>query len=148
MCLYKRKIWKYKMMITKLQSDGPEALAQSSKQELDLLENVPREKILQLNESERQLYVLRHTELNEPTGAIFRGKSLCMDEQAVRKVSKVFERLNRCFFLFIVSRIRKKKLNREQKMFLNMSQSQTDLVFSSAFKSRTREQAERSEMLR
>lgn len=98
MCVYKRKIWKYKMMINKLQSDGPEALAQSSKQELDLLENVSHEKIMQLNESERQLYILRHTELKESTGAIFRGRSLCMDEQAVRKVSKVFDRLTQCFF--------------------------------------------------
>ena len=31
MSIYKRKIWKYKMMINKLQSDTPEALAQSSK---------------------------------------------------------------------------------------------------------------------
>lgn len=53
MSVYKRKIWKYKMMITKLQSDGCEALAQSSKQALDLLENVSPEKIMKLNESER-----------------------------------------------------------------------------------------------
>lgn len=80
MSVYKRKIWKYKMMITKLESDGSEALAQSSKQALDLLENVSQDKLMKLNESERQLYILRHTELKESTGAIFRGKSLCMDD--------------------------------------------------------------------
>jgi hypothetical protein len=41
------------MMINKLESDTGEALAQSSKQALDLLENVSPEKILKLNESER-----------------------------------------------------------------------------------------------
>ena len=107
MSIYKRKIWKYKMMIMKLQSEGSEALAQSSKQPLDLLENVAPEKIMKLNESERQLYILRHTELKEPTGAIFRGRSLCMDDQAVRKVSKFFDRLNQCFFHFVLGRIKK-----------------------------------------
>lgn len=47
-----------------------------------------------------------------------------------------------------MSRIKKNKLLKEKRMFKKMCESQTDLIFSSAFKSRTREQAEKCEMLR
>jgi hypothetical protein len=40
---YNRKVWKYKMMIRKLNSDVPEALEQASKGEFDLLENITKE---------------------------------------------------------------------------------------------------------
>ena len=37
---YMRKIWKYKIMISKLKSDASEALIQSSKSDHELLENI------------------------------------------------------------------------------------------------------------
>lgn len=40
---YKRRIWKYKMMVTKLQSEGSEALARSSKPNFEFLDDVTKE---------------------------------------------------------------------------------------------------------
>ena len=40
---YNRKVWKYKMMIRKLNSEVPDALEQASKGEFDLLENLTRD---------------------------------------------------------------------------------------------------------
>lgn len=118
--LYNRKIWKYKIMLTKLNTDISEALIQSSKADTALLENVPKNQLLQLNESERQHHILRRTELNEAQGslhnAMFRGKSLCLDKKTVKTISSWFRTFSKSFYDWMILRkIRHNKLNRETK---------------------------------
>ena len=62
---YNRKVWKYKMMIRKLNSDVPHALEQASKGEFDLLENITRDQLDKLSETEREMYILRKSKLGE-----------------------------------------------------------------------------------
>lgn len=50
---YNRKIWKYKMMINKLNSEVPTALEQASKGEFDLLD-ITKEQMDKLTETERE----------------------------------------------------------------------------------------------
>ena len=56
---YQRRIWKYKLMINKLHSDVPQALTQASKGEWDLLENITKDQLKNLSESEKEQYILR-----------------------------------------------------------------------------------------
>ena len=52
--IYQRKIWKYKMMMSKLNSDSSEALFHSSKSQFELLENVPKDLLSNLTEAEKE----------------------------------------------------------------------------------------------
>ena len=96
---YQRRIWKYKLMINKLHSDVPEALTQSSKGEWDLLENVTKEQLANLSETEKEQYILRHNKLG--ASALFRGKSLCLNIECVKKINRIFECLYSNFFHFV-----------------------------------------------
>ena len=53
------------MMIRKLNSDVPHALEQASKGEFDLLENITRDQLDKLSETEREMYILRKSKLGE-----------------------------------------------------------------------------------
>lgn len=94
---YNRKVWKYKMMIRKLNSEVPDALEQASKGEFDLLENITRDQLDKLSETERELYILRRNKLGEQ----YKGKSLCISPECVKKLHKIFESVNKSFFGYV-----------------------------------------------
>ena len=96
---YQRRIWKYKLMVNKLKSEVPEALTQSSMGERDLLENVTKEQLANLSETEKEQYILRQNKLG--VSAIFRGKSLCLSHECIKKISRIFEFIYKSFFHFV-----------------------------------------------
>ena len=96
---YQRRIWKYKLMVNKLNSEVPDALTQSSKGEWDLLENISKEQLANLSDHEKEQYILRQNKLG--ASAIFRGKSLCLSHECIKKISRIFEYVYKCFFHFV-----------------------------------------------
>jgi len=61
------------MMVTKLQSEGSEALARSCKPNFEFLDDISKEQMELLSETERRDYILRKNELDDYIKAIFRG---------------------------------------------------------------------------
>ena len=85
------------MMIRKLNSEVPDALEQASKGEFDLLENLTKDQLEKLSETEREQYILRKNKLGEQ----YKGKSLCINQECVKKLNKIFESVNKSFFVFV-----------------------------------------------
>ena len=94
---YHRRVFKYKMMIRKLNSEVPEALEQASKGEFDLLENIPKEQLEMLSETEREMYILRKNKLGET----YKGRTLCISKECAKKLAKIFESVTKNFLGFV-----------------------------------------------
>ena len=90
------------MMLSKLNSGAIDALIQSAKSNNDFLENVSARQLRKLDEHEIQEYVLRRTQMKDKIGAIFKGKSLCINKEHVKKISSIFEKMNKNFYVFVI----------------------------------------------
>ena len=77
-------------------------------------------------------------------GVIFKGKSLCITKDDVKKISQIFEKMTKKFYRFVGKQndiIRKK---REQQKTENRAHSMTAVEYLSAFKAITEEQIQQS----
>ena len=89
-------------MLRKLNSGAIDALIQSAKSNHDFLENVSARQLRKLEEHEIQEYVLRRTQMKDKIGAIYKGKSLCIAKEHVKKISSIFEKMNKNFYVFVI----------------------------------------------
>jgi hypothetical protein len=86
------------MMVTKLDTNNSDALLESSK--FDLLDNITHEQLKGLSEEEKKDFILRQSQL-ENFGAVFRGRSICLDKACIQKIAKSFEILPRNIIKFL-----------------------------------------------
>ena len=89
-------------MLNKLNCGAIDALIQSSKSNHDFLENVSARQLRKLDDHEIQEYVLRRTQTKDKIGAIFKGKSLIIAKEHVKKISSIFEKMNKNFYVFVI----------------------------------------------
>jgi hypothetical protein len=116
-------------MINKLKSEVPEALEQASKGEFDLLD-LPKDQLEKLSETEREQYILRKSKLGES----YRGKSLCLNQECVKKLAKIFESVNKNFLAYVQEVNQQKRSKREKTKRAN---TVTVDQFTTSFKPKT-----------
>lgn len=78
--------------------------------------------------------------MKDKIGAIYRGKSLCIEREHVKKISSIFEKMNKNFYVFVIKQnasVRKKRERRNRK---NGAHSCTTVEYTTAFKPITEEQ--------
>ena len=133
--VYKRKIWKYKILINKLKTSTSEALEFCSKNHLDLLENVNPEKSQKLTEEEKRDLIIRVASFGE--GALYKGRSLCVQSVAVARIARAFEPLSKGLYDLVHKQIDKKRQKRERQNAKNKTHCYTLDQYTSNFKPKT-----------
>jgi hypothetical protein len=83
-----------------------------------------------LSETERELYILRRNKLGET----YRGRSLCLNQECVKKLSKIFESVTTNFLVYVKDQNQQKRQKREKHSRAN---SVTVDAFTTAFKPKT-----------
>ena len=98
-----------------------------------------------MSETEREQYVL----LKNKSGELyFKGKSLCISTEAVKRFHKTFDPLTKNFFKFVIEQNQSLRYQRERKNMQDRAHSLTTDQYTTMFKPKTKELVERSSAIK